>query len=145
MKTLLIVAVAIVLIAAGYSVAQGVPDLKGRWSGTFRTVIYGQNPHHPGSQTISSPPRIRSIRFTFDIEGHDGRLLWGKSWSNPAQKEPFAATLTSDGNTIIGADTDGLLAVRILSRSRIEVCYAHSALSPSRSIVASCGIVGRSR
>jgi hypothetical protein len=140
--TLLIAAIAI-FAATRHSAAQGVPDLKGRWSGTFRTVIYGRNIHHPGSQTIASPPRIRTIRFTLDVEGQDGRLLWGKSWSNPSQKEPFAATMPADGNIIIGADTDGLIAIRILPQRRIELCYAHSALSPSQSIVASCGTLAR--
>jgi hypothetical protein len=146
MRPLVIAALAIILVVVtvAYSVAQGVPDLKGRWSGTFRSVIYGHNIHHPGSQTIASPPRTRTIRFNYDVEGQDGRLLWGKSWST-GQKEPFAATMTSDSNTIIGADTDGLFAVRVLSRNRIELCYAHSALSPSQSIVASCGIMDRLR
>jgi hypothetical protein len=141
---LLIAAIAI-FAATRHSDAQGVPNLKGTWSGTFRTVIYGRNVHHPGSQTIASPPRTRTIRFTFDIEGQDGRLLWGKSWSSSSQKEPFAATMTTDGVAIIGADTDGLMAIRILSQRRLELCYAHSASSPSRSIVASCGVLERSR
>jgi len=150
MRTLLIAAAlllaAIVIFAAtGYSVAQGVPNLKGRWSGTFRTVIYGRNVHHPGSQTIASPPRTRTIRFMYDIEGQDGRLLWGKSWSSSSPKEPFAAVTAAEGAVIIGADTDGLMAVRVLSPRRLELCYAHSAVGPSQSIVASCGTLERSR
>ncbi|HEV8354967.1 MAG TPA: hypothetical protein VGR24_12355 [bacterium] len=141
---LLIAAIAIFAVTK-YSGAQGVPNLKGTWSGTFRSVIYGSNVHHPGSQTIASPPRVRSIRFTFDITGQDGRLLWGTSRSSASPKEPFAATMTADLNTILGADTDGLFGMRVISQRRIELCYAHSALSPSRSIVASCGTLERTR
>ena len=67
------------------------PDLVGTWSGPFRTVIFGNNPHHPGSETVATPPRIREITFTLDVEGQDGNLIWGQSWSDPARKEPFAA------------------------------------------------------
>jgi hypothetical protein len=53
--------------------------------------------------------------------------------------------MTADLNTILGADTDGLFGMRVISQRRIELCYAHSALSPSRSIVASCGTLERTR
>lgn len=144
MKTLVIAALALSATAAA-ALAQTAPDLKGTWSGTFKTVIYGANPHHPGGQTVTAPPRVREIGFTLEVEGQDGRVLWGKSWSNPERKEPFAATLTADGKTIIGADTDGSLAISILAPDRMEVCYAHTALGPSQSIVASCGNLARSR
>src|SRR5262245_59535372 len=144
MKMLMIGAIAVSALASS-ALAQTTPDLKGTSSGQFRTVIYGNNPHHPGQQTVDNAPRIREITFTFDIEGQDGRLLWGKSWSAPERKEPFAATITPDGRTIIGADTDGSLTVTIVAPDRLEMCYSHSALSPSKSIVASCGALQRSR
>ncbi len=125
-----------------HAVAQAVPDLKGTWSGQWRTVIYGTNPHHPGPGTPADAPRIREITFTMEIEGQDGRLLWGKSWSTPDRKEPFAATIAPDGK-IIGSDMDGSLTMSIAAPDRLDACYTHSALSPSKSIVASCGALQR--
>jgi hypothetical protein len=144
MKTMVITAIVAVTMAVSAH-AQTVPDLKGTWSGQWKTVIYGINPHHPGPQAAADAPRIREITFTLEIEGQDGRLFWGKSWSRPEQKESFAAAVTPDGKTIVGADTDGSLTGTIVAPDRMEMCYAHSALSPSKSIVASCGVVQRSR
>ena len=143
MKTL-ITAVVAVLATATVAQAQPAPDLKGAWSGKFRTIILGSNPHHPPGGAADAP-RVREITFTFDIEGQDGRLLWGKSWSNPERKEPFVASITSDGRTIIGADTDGSLTMRIGGRGRMDLCYIHPATSPSQSMLASCGTMQRAR
>ena len=143
MKTL-VTAIVTVLASATVAQAQSAPDLKGAWSGKFRTVILGSNPHHPPGGAAEAP-RVREITFTFDIEGQDGRLLWGKSWSNPERKEPFVASITFDGRTIIGADTDGSLTMRIGGRGRIDLCYIHPATSPSQSMLASCGTMQRAR
>jgi hypothetical protein len=145
MKTL-ITAAAAVLATASIALAQSTPtpDLKGAWSGKWRTVILGSNPHHPPSGPADAP-RVREITFTFEIEGQDGRLLWGKSWSDPERKEPFVATITADGRTIIGTDTDGSLSMRIGGRGSMEACYIHPATGPSQSMVASCGALQRAR
>ncbi len=143
MKTL-ITAIVAVLATATVAQAQSAPDLKGAWSGKFRTIILGSNPHHPPGGAADAP-RVREITFTFDIEGQDGRLLWGKSWSNPERKEPFVASITFDGRTIIGADTDGSLTMRIGGRGRMDLCYIHPATSPSQSMLASCGTMQRAR
>ena len=36
-----------------------IPDLKGTWSGKGKSIAFGNNPHHPGSQTVASPPASR--------------------------------------------------------------------------------------
>ena len=141
MKTLLIAALALLTTAAP-APAQSTPDVKGIWSGKWRTVILGQNQHHPGGSEV---PRVREIAFTMEVEGQDGRLLWGKAWSSPDRKEPFVATFAADGRTIIGADTDGSLTMQMTGRRRIGACYAHPALSPSKSMVASCGTLQRAK
>lgn len=128
------------------ALAQRAPDLTGVWTGTWRTVIIGANPHHPGDQAAASGPRVREIGFTIDIEGQSGRLLWGQSWSDPARKEPFAATITQDGQTILGSDRDGSLSMRIVDgRDTLEACYTQTALGASQAIVASCGTLTRQR
>ena len=73
MKTL-ITAAAAVLATATVALAQSAPDLKGTWSGKWRTVILGSNPHHPPSGPEDAP-RVREITFSFEIEGQDGRLI----------------------------------------------------------------------
>jgi hypothetical protein len=124
--------------------AQTAPDFRGRWSGQWKTVIFGQNQHHPEPGNPIDVPRVREIPFTFEIEGQDGRLLWGKFWSNPDRKEPFAAMIGPDGKTIIGSDMDGSLTIGIAGPDQLDACYTHSGLGPSQSIVASCGILQRS-
>ncbi len=140
----LVFAIALAMGLPVTAIAQdAAPDLKGMWSGPFRTVIFGQNPHHPGSETVTATPRVREITFTLDFEGQDGNLIWGHSWSDPAGKEPFAATITADGKTIVGADTDGSFSMSIAGPDRIDLCYTHSGLGPSQSIVSSCGTLER--
>ena len=121
------------------------PDLVGTWSGATRTVIFGHNSHHPGSETVASPPRVRDITYLYAFEGQDGVLLWGQSWSDPEKKEPFAASIAPDGKTIVGSDTDGSFIMTIASPDRLELCYTHSALGPSQSIVTSCGVLERQK
>lgn len=125
--------------------AQTPPDLKGTWSGPFKTAILGNNPHHPGAESPADPPRIREIDFTFDIEGQDGRLVWGRSWSNPERKEPFVGTITADGKVMLGVDTDGSISADIAEPERMELCYTQTGLGPSQAIVASCGALTRAR
>jgi hypothetical protein len=124
--------------------AQGAaPDLKGTWTGKFRSIVYGANSHHPGAQAVTDVPRVRELEFSFEIIGQDGGLLWGNSWSDPAVKEPFAWTIVPDGKSIVGADTDGTFQISIVSPTELNLCYEHTGLSPSKSIVASCGSMSR--
>ena len=131
------------LLVVGVSTAAGAqgaaPDLKGTWSGKFRSLVYGNNSHHPGSQAVADPPRVREIVFSFEVLGQDGGLMWGNSWSDPAVKEPFAWSFSPDGKSIVGADTDGSFQVSVVSPTELNLCYEHSGLSPSQSIVVSCG------
>jgi hypothetical protein len=123
-----------------------IPDLNGTWSGKGKSIVFGNNPHHPGSQTVTSPPRVRDFEFTFVVDGQDGRLAWGHSLSTSAStNEPFAWAISADNKSIIGADTDGYYQMTVMSRDRIEMCYAHSGLSPGGSIVATCYVMERAK
>ena len=123
-----------------------IPDLRGTWTGKDKSIVYGNNPHHPGAQTVNSPPRVRDFEFTFVVDGQEGRLLWGHSLSKAAvTNEPFAWTFAADGKTIIGADTDGYYNISVVSPDRMELCYAHNGLSPTKSIVASCVMLAREK
>lgn len=140
----MIAVLALVMTSAG-AYAESLPELKGTWSGSFKTAILGNNPHHPGNETAADPPRIRQIEFTFDIEGQDGRLVWGKSWSKPERKEPFVGTITADGKAFLAADSDGSIEAGIGNPDLMDLCYTQTGLGPSQAIVASCGQLKRSK
>src|SRR5215469_13270061 len=79
MKSLAL-ALALLSGAATAAIAQdAIPDLKGTWSGKGRPLVFGSNPHHPGSQTADAPPRVRDIDVSYVVDGQEGRLAWGRS------------------------------------------------------------------
>ena len=123
-----------------------VPDLRGTWTGKGKSIVWGAHDHHPGTQTPTDPPRVRDIEATHWVEGQEGRIAWGRSSSAVADiKEPFAWALASDNRTIVGADMDGYFHITLVSPDRMEKCYAHSGVSPSRSVVATCYMMDRRR
>ncbi|HEY6994570.1 MAG TPA: hypothetical protein VH397_12725 [Xanthobacteraceae bacterium] len=131
--------------AAATAHAQGaIPDLKGTWTGKGKSIVFGTNPHHPGTQTAADAPRVRDIEATYVVEGQDGRLAWGKSSSAVANtQEPFAWAIASDNKTIVGADLDGYFRITLISPDRMEKCYTHNGTSPTHSVVATCHVMDR--
>ena len=137
------------LIAASFAMAataaaqDAVPRLTGAWKGTGKILLYGTTEHLSGSTQNAV---VRDLEVTHRVEGQDGRLIWGTTSSaNNDSKEPFAWALSSDNKTIVGADTDGYYRITIMSPDRIEKCYAQSAASPRRAIVATCFMMYRVR
>jgi len=133
---------ALILAVVGAATAaraqDAIPDLRGTWSGKGKVIIFGGHAHHPGVRP-DSPPTVRDIEMTLLVEGQDGRLAWGRSSSaNADTKEPFAWAMSSDNKSIIGSDTDGSFRITLLAPDRMEKCYTHNGLSPSKSIVAGC-------
>jgi hypothetical protein len=94
-------AVALLGAAGTAALAQdAIPDLKGTWTGKGKAVVFGNNPHHSGTQMPTDPPRVREIEATHTVEGQDGRVAWGRSSSGAADtKEPFAWAIASDNRT----------------------------------------------
>ena len=123
--------VGFVLLAAcvAAAVAQdAIPNLRGTWSGKGKAIVFGSNPHHPGTQTAADAPRVREIDATHTVEGQDGRLAWDHSSSAVADtKEPFAWTIASDNKTILGADMDGYFHISLVTSDRMEKCYCRTA------------------
>ena len=138
---------ALVLLVAAVTATHAqdaIPNLKGTWSGKGKSIVFGSNPHHPGSQTTADPPRVRDIQVTYVVDGQDGRLVWGRASSAVADtKEPFAWAIASDNKTIVGADMDGYYRITLISPDRMEKCYTHNATSPSKTIVAACHMIDR--
>ena len=142
----LLVALTLTSLAGTAEAQSPTPDLRGTWKGKDRSVVFGNNPHHPGEQTVASPPRVRDFEFTFVVDGQEGRMIWGHHFSTAAAvNEVFAWAISPDGKTIIGADTDGYFNIAIRSADKLDLCYAHNSLSPSKSIVASCVTIDREK
>jgi hypothetical protein len=146
MKCLALVLAVLAAAAATAAAQDAVPDLRGIWSGKGKSIVFGNNPHHPGAQTATDAPRVRDIEARYAVEGQDGRLAWGHSSSSAADtKEPFAWALASDNKTIFGADMDGYFHILLLAPDRMEKCYVHNGTSPTHSIVATCFVMDRVR
>lgn len=125
---------------------RAVPDIKGTWTGKGKVAVLGSGDHHPGTQTPTDAARVRELETTHIVEGQDGPVAWGRSSSSVAdKKEPFAWAIASDNKTIVGADLDGYFRITLLGRDRMEKCYVHNGLSPSRSVVASCVVMTRAK
>jgi hypothetical protein len=135
-------ALALALLSGAVTVAiaqDAIPDLKGTWSGKGKSLVFGSNPHHPGSQTADAPPRVRDIDVSFVVDGQEGRLAWGRSSSTTAKTdEPFAWAISADNKSIVGADRDGYFRITLLAPDRMDKCYVHNGTSPSGSIIATC-------
>ena len=128
---------AVVGAATAARAQDGIPDLKGTWSGKGKVAVFGNNVHNPGTQTTAEAPRMRDIEMTDVVEGQDGRLAWGRSSSAVMDtKEPFAWAMSSDNKSIVGADMDGYFRIMLLGADRMEKCYVHSGMGPSKSVVA---------
>jgi hypothetical protein len=141
-------ALALVLAVTGAATVahsqDAIPDIKGTWTGKGKVLVYGNNVHKPGAQTMAEPPRVREIEMTDVVEGQDGRLAWGRSSSKVMDtKEPFAWAISADNKSVVGADGDGYFKVTLLGPDKMEKCYVHSGLSPSKSIVATCYAMDR--
>ncbi len=143
-------ALALVLAVTGAATAvhseDAIPDIKGTWTGKGKVLVYGNNVQNPGTQTMAEPPRVRDIEMTDVVEGQDGRLAWGRSSSKTMDtKEPLAWTISADNKSIIGADMDGYFKVTLLGPDKMEKCYVHSGMGPSKSIVATCYAMERAK
>jgi hypothetical protein len=107
-------------------------------------VVFGNNPHHPGSQTTKDAPRVHEIEVTHVVEGQDGRLAWGHSSSTAADtKEPFALAISADNESVVGADPDGYFQITLTSADQMEKCYVQNGNGPTHAIVATCYIMNR--
>jgi len=144
MRRLVLVLALLVTAATAVPAQDAIPDLKGVWSGKGKSIVFGSNAYHPGTQATTDAPRIREIEATHAVERQDGRLAWGHSSSTVADtKEPFAWVITSDNKSIIGSDLDGYFRITLVSADRMEKCYVHNGTGPTRSIIATCYMMDR--
>ena len=144
MKGAIVVLLLAGVVATTAGAQDGIPDLRGTWSGKGKTIVFGSNLHHPGTQTATDMPRVRDIEATYVVEGQEGRLAWGRSSSAVADtKEPFAWAIASDNKSILGADLDGYFYITLVSPDRMEKCYVQNGTGPTRAVVAACYMMDR--
>lgn len=143
----LVVSVLALVSAVGVAAAQdGVPDLKGTWSGKGKVLIYGTSELLSAGGSFTEPPKVLDIDISHTVTGQDGRLAWGTtSTAAVDSKEPFAWAISEDNVTVFGSDTDGYYQLRIVSADRMEKCYAHAGISLTKSIVATCFMMDRAK
>ena len=143
---MLVFALALLGAAATAASAQdAIPDLKGTWSGKGKAIVSAPIP------TIPAANRCRSAagaRYRGDpCRGGPGwpRCLGALVVAVADNKEPFAWAIASDNRSIVGADMDGYFRITLISPERMEKCYVHNGVSPSRSVVATCYLMDRVR
>ena len=87
------------VLLAGLSTAvmaeDALPDLKGTWTGTSKSVVFGNNAYHPGTQKPRTRRASASRPTPSRSTGQDGRVLWGRTWANanPEHFEPLALAI----------------------------------------------------
>lgn len=71
MFNLVLLSFAGVTVTSSLTVAQSIPDLKGSWTGTGKTIVDGPAPHHQNNPAATSAGthRLSEMKFTITIEG----------------------------------------------------------------------------
>jgi hypothetical protein len=128
MKTLMALALMLVMTPLAAAAQDAIPQLKGTWKGTGKILLFGTTEHLSGSPQNAV---VRDLEVTHTVAGQDGRLIWGTTSS------------ANNDRTIIGADSDGYYRITVVSADRIEKCYAQSATGPRQAIVATCFMMDR--
>ena len=62
-------ALALVLAVTGAATVahseDAIPDIKGTWTGKGKVLVYGNNVHNPGTQSMAEPPHITQLFSDF--------------------------------------------------------------------------------
>jgi hypothetical protein len=136
----LVWAVAVGCLLTGSAMAEGpIPDLRGTWTGTSESIVYGSgSPQHAGTQ--SNQPEFRSVAFSLTIDRQEGRRFSG-TFSSPKHTETVIAIISRTG-VIHMVDDDGIDTVAMLAPDRMEICYQH--VAPGSEIVSCTELVKQS-
>jgi hypothetical protein len=124
-------ALGLALVAGGVSmaVAQSIPDLKGTWTGTSKSIVAGLAPHHPGTVTAkpAGPNRLTEVKFTIKIDGQQDSRFWG-TLTSAASAEPFIGVISSEGKRVrIVLHRGGIIDGTVLTPDSIEIMYNENA------------------
>jgi hypothetical protein len=105
MKRLVLLFALLVTPATAVRAQDAIPDLKGMWSGKGKSIVFGSNAYHPGTQATTDAPRIRGIEATHTVEGQDGRLAWGHSSSTVADTKDGSSSAEVSGAKVLPSNS----------------------------------------
>jgi hypothetical protein len=138
-------AVVLSLVATA-AVAQGTPDMTGRWIGRTNTIVAGSGGHWPSSRGTWEQPGLFQKDAVLEIKGQWDSRFWGVitlSGNGESTSEPFIGIVHDGAITI--ADTDGYFLGRLnKTNDAFDFCYAH-ADGPTKSSVVACLEVRKER
>ncbi len=110
---------------AGIAAAQPMPDLKGTWSGTSKTIVAGLASHHPTTTAAkqAGPNRLTEVKFTAKVDGQEGNRVWG-TISSPSTTDQFIGVVLPDGKRIrLVLQRGGILDGMLVNPDTIELVY----------------------
>lgn len=123
-----VLAIALAALVSGVSIAgaQSLPELKGTWAGTSKTIVSGLAPHHPATVAAkpAGPNRLTEVKFTVKVDGQEGNRIWGTIIS-PSTADPFVGVISADGKRLhmVLQRGGGFLDGTVLSPDSIEIVY----------------------
>jgi len=119
-------------IASASAAQDLVPDFTGKWSGSFNIVRMDRDGGSMG--------KVEEVTVTYDLNGQDGRLIWGTVFSDVTDPRAIVLAFSLNNGTLVGSDTEGLHRITVISSNWLEICFTDNG---SGSIVATCGLVQR--
>jgi hypothetical protein len=123
--SLLMLSLAVLCAGAGIASAQSMPDLKGTWTGTSKSIVAGLAPHHPTTTPAkpAGPNRLTEVKFTIKVDGQEDGRFWGTHGS-VTKVEPFIGVLSSDGKRLrVLTQGGGVIDGVVTSPDSIEIFY----------------------
>ena len=123
--SLLMLSLAVVCAGAGIAGAQSLPDLKGTWTGTSKSIVAGLAPFHPTTMPAkpAGPNRLTEVKFTIKIEGQEDGRFWG-TLGSAAKVEPIIGVLSPDGKRLrVILQGGGMIDGVVTNPDTIEIFY----------------------
>ncbi|MCP4304945.1 MAG: hypothetical protein GY788_08755 [bacterium] len=107
-------------MAATTALGQDWPDLVGTWTGTSRTVVWGEGGHFldSGADTPGFLESDLTIEWT---DAKDGRYVGTPT--STAHTERKLGIMSRDGVSFYTVDRDGFSNGRIIDTDHFELCY----------------------
>ncbi len=124
---------AIAVLAPASVLAQEMPDMLGTWTGTSRAVVAGTGGHYGDGDDVAA---FREVDLTIEWTAQDDGRLIG-TITSPLSTEPKVGVLSSDGVTLVTADSDGSSVGRLIDDDHFELCYMQTSIADEQ-IVVSC-------
>lgn len=133
MRTMAFLISGIAILAPASVFAQEMPDMLGTWTGTSRAVVSGTGGHYGEGEDAAA---FREVELTIEWTAQDDGRLIG-TITSPLSTEPKVGVLSSDGQSLYTADSDGSSVGRLIDEDHFELCYMQTSIADEQ-IVVSC-------